>query len=72
MNIMAFVLIMIVDGEPIESNQFVFKSVYRCNQFARALETGETSYRFSYVRSQTKITAYCIPKIVSPNTIFRD
>jgi len=70
--VMAFLLIMIVDGEPIESNQFVFKSVYRCNQFARALETGETSYRFSYVRAQTKITAYCVPKMVSPNTTFRD
>ena len=43
--VMAFLLIMIVDGELLENKQFVFKSVYRCNQFARALETGETSYR---------------------------
>ena len=70
--VMAFLLIMIVDGEPIESNQFIFRNVHRCNYFARALETGETSYKFSYVGSQTKITAYCIPKMVSPNTIFRD
>jgi len=70
--VMAFLLIMIVDGELLENKQFVFKSVYRCNQFARALETGETSYRFSYVRSQTRITAYCVPKMVSPNTTFRD
>jgi hypothetical protein len=70
--VMAFLLIMIVDGEMIESNQFVFQSVYRCNQFARALETGETSFRYTFVRSQTKITAYCVPKMVPANTTFRD
>ena len=42
--VMAFLLIMIVDGEPIESNQFIFRIVHRCNYFARALESGEVSY----------------------------
>ena len=70
--VMAFLLIMIVDGEPIESNQFIFRNVHRCNYFARALERGEVSYRYSFVGRQTKITAYCIPKMVSPNTTCRD
>ena len=70
--VMAFLLIMIVDGEPIQSNQFIFRNVHRCNYFARALESGEISYRYSFVRGQTLITAYCIPKMVSANTTFRD
>ena len=47
--VMAFLLIMIVDGEQIKSNQFIFKNVHRCNYFARALERGEVSYRYSFV-----------------------
>ena len=70
--VMAFLLIMIVDGENIESNQFIFRNVHRCNYFARALERGEVSYRYSFVGRQTLITAYCVPKMVSPNTTFRD
>ena len=70
--VMAFLLIMIVDGEVLESNQFVFRNVHRCNYFARALERGEVSYRYSFVGRQTLITAYCIPKMVSANTVFRD
>ena len=70
--VMAFLLIMIVDGEPIQSNQFIFRNVHWCNYFARALDSGEISYRYSFVRGQTLITAYCIPKMVSPNTTFRD
>ena len=70
--VMAFMLIMIVDGEPIKPNQFVFRNVHRCNYFARALERGEISYRYSIVRRQTLITAYCVPKMVSANTTFQD
>jgi len=70
--VMAFLLVMIVSGEMIESPRFVFKNIHRCNYFARALETGETSYRFSVVRGQTRITAYCVPKMVSANTQFQD
>ena len=70
--VMAFLLIMIVDGEPIQSNQFIFRNVHRCNYFARALESGEISYRYSFVRGQTLITAYCVPKMVSANTTFQD
>ena len=29
--VMAFLLIMIVDGEPIESNQFIFRNVHLIN-----------------------------------------
>ena len=70
--VMAFLLIMIVVGAPIDSNQFIFRNGHRSNYFARALESGEVSYRYSFVRRQTKITAYCIPKMVSANTTFRD
>ena len=62
--VMAFMLIVIVDGEKIENRAWKFKSIYACNKFARAIESGELSYSFRMARFQNKITAYCIPKQV--------
>jgi len=61
---MAFMLIVIVDGEKIENPAWKFKSIYSCNRFARAIESGDLAYSFRMARFQNKITAYCIPKQV--------
>ena len=65
--VMAFVLIVIVDGEKIENPAWKFKSIYACNRFAKAIEEERVAFRFVPARSQTKITAYCIPKLGSIN-----
>ena len=65
--VMAFVLIVIVDGERIENPAWKFKSIYACNKFARAIETGDLAYSFRMASYQTKITAYCVPKQISVN-----
>jgi hypothetical protein len=57
-------LIVIVDGEKIENPAWKFKSIYSCNRFARAIESGDLAYSFRMARFQNKITAYCIPKQV--------
>jgi len=65
--VMAFMLIVIVDGEKIENPAWKFKSIYACNRFARAIESGDLAYSFRMARYQNKITAYCVPKQISVN-----
>ena len=58
--IMAFLLIVIVDGEPL-SEEFYFRDVTRCNQFAYFVESGAVKIG-NKQRNQKNISAYCIPK----------
>ncbi len=66
--IMAFLLVVIVEGEPI-ADQFYFRNIQRCNQFAQWVETGKVNLvKDRAVQRQTNISAYCIPKRVNANT----
>ena len=69
---MAFLLVVVVNNEVISDDKMLFKNIYRCNLFAKAIEQGKTSgyNRPSY--RQQNITAYCIPKRVSENEVFYD
>lgn len=72
--IMAFLLVMIVDGERLQTGDFHFRNAYICNRFAYLLETGAISPvdKRRVYSAQQNITAYCIPVKVSPNTTFYD
>lgn len=65
---MAFLLVVMVDGELVSTNDMLFEDVYRCNQFAKAIERGESGPdKQSYIW-QKDISAYCLPKMVRENT----
>jgi len=72
MLVLAFVLVVIVDKNVVSDNKMLFKSIYRCNIFSRAIEQGKTNAYDRPSYSQQNITAYCIPKRVSENEVFYD
>jgi hypothetical protein len=66
--IMAFLLVVIVNGEPLEnSGNWFFKSVLTCNRAANYIESGATSPKGG-TGTQKGISAYCVPKSVPRNT----
>tara|TARA_R110000765_G_scaffold361468_1_gene451658 strand:+ start:197 stop:406 length:210 start_codon:yes stop_codon:yes gene_type:complete len=64
--IMAFLLIVIVDGEPLKE-EFFFRDITRCNQFAYFVESGAVKIG-NKQRNQNNISAYCIPKKIRSGT----
>ena len=69
---MAFLLVVVVNNEVISDDKMLFKNIYRCNLFAKAIEQGKTSAYDRPSYPQQNITAYCIPKRVSENEVFYD
>lgn len=61
MTLMAFVLMVIIDGEEVKTKNMHFRDINRCRYFADRLEDNEA-----------KVTAYCKPVMVPQTTIFRD
>jgi|TARA_R110000868_G_scaffold107951_14_gene295040 hypothetical protein len=66
--LIAFLLIVVVDGEIVTTEEMLFQSIYRCNNFANAVERGETSSDRQPYKWQENISAYCVPKMVSKDT----
>lgn len=64
--IMAFLLVVIIDGEPLKE-EFYFRNVTRCNEFAYFVESGAVTIG-KQRRYQNNISAYCIPKKIGRNT----
>jgi hypothetical protein len=64
--IMAFMLLVMVNGEMRDTEMMYFKNINRCNFFANAIETGYKNDK------QYKITAWCEPKMVPEATKFWD
>jgi len=70
--IMAFLLVMIVDGVQVPGD-YHFRSVFRCNQFAVWLENGSIKpVDKRRLSTQKNISAYCVPVKVRPNITFYD
>ena len=69
---MAFLLVVVVAGEQVSDDDMLFKSIYRCNVFAAAVEHGETSSDRQPYQWQENISAYCLPKMVSAATELYD
>ena len=66
--LMAFLLVVIVDGAVVTTDDMLFEDVYRCNQFARAIERGESGPDKQAYIWQENISAYCLPKMVIKDT----
>jgi len=64
--IMAFLLVVIIDGEPLKE-EFYFRDVTRCNEFAYFVESGAVTIG-KQRRYQRNISAYCIPKKIRATT----
>jgi hypothetical protein len=71
--IMAFLLVMIVDGTQVPGD-FHFRNVHRCSQFAQWLEDGSIKpVQKRRINGQANISAYCIPvKVSLKRTTFYD
>tara|TARA_R110001592_G_scaffold246357_1_gene508090 strand:- start:3356 stop:3571 length:216 start_codon:yes stop_codon:yes gene_type:complete len=67
--IMAFLLVVVVDGATVTTEEMLFKDIYRCNRFANAIERGESASGRHPYKWQENISAYCIPKMVSEDTV---
>ena len=66
--IMAFLLVVMVDGELVSTNDMLFENVYRCNQFAKAIERGELGPDKQQYVWQENISSYCLPQTVREGT----
>ncbi len=63
--IIAFLLIVIVEGENISDDRMLFRNIERCIYFAQALERSDYRRRTDYNKN---VDAYCIPKMVPRGT----
>jgi hypothetical protein len=65
---MAFLLVVVVNGEIVSDDRMLFKNVYRCNEFALAIEEGRMGPRNRRYSRNKNVTAYCIPRMINENT----
>ena len=66
---MAFLLVVIVSGEVVSADNMLFSNIYRCNEFALAIEEGRMGPRNKRYTRNKNLTAYCIPRMVNQNTL---
>jgi len=66
--IIAFLLVVIVNGEVVSDDRMLFRSIYRCNEFALAIEEGRAGPRNKRYKRNQGVTAYCIPNLVNEGT----
>lgn len=70
--ILSFLLVVLVDNEPVSTDNMLFRDIVRCNYFATAIEMRQTTtnkYRNYY---KNNITAYCIPTMSSSKDKYYD
>lgn len=67
--VLAFLLVVMVDGVLSSTPDMLFQSVYECNKYASAIETGEVGPDKRTYKWQENIVAYCVPKMVDNNTL---
>ena len=67
--LMAFLLIVIVHGEPEPTAGMYFRDIDRCNFFANKIERGHYT---PGVLGQYRVSAYCTPRMIPKETIFWD
>ena len=66
---MAFLLVVIVNGEVVSDDRMLFRNVYRCNEFALAIEEGRMGPRNRRYKKNQDVTAYCVPRMINENTL---
>ena len=70
--LMAFLLIVLVDGEPENTAGMLFRDINRCNYFSDRIERGIFVEGQRFRNSQVNVTAYCKPRMVPEVTVFWD
>jgi len=68
---MAFLLVVIIDGDKEPTANMYFRNINRCNYFSDRIERGRYSNR-RYRGTQALVTAYCTPRMVPEGTRFWD
>ena len=70
--LMAFLLIVLVDGEPENTAGMLFRDINRCNYFSDRIERGIfVAVSYTHLTLPT-VTAYCTPRMVPEGTVFWD
>ena len=70
--LMAFLLIVLVDGEPENTAGMLFRDINRCNYFSDRVERGIFVEGQRFRNSQVNVTSYCTPRMVPEETKFWD
>lgn len=71
--ILGFLLVVIIEGTPVVTEDMYFNDINRCNYFAYKVQTGSfKDDKYPYLYTQNIITAYCLPKMVEEDTKFWD
>ena len=70
--LMAFLLIVLVDGEPENTAGMLFRDINRCNYFSDRIERGIFVEGQRFRNSQVNVTAYCTTRMVPEETKFWD
>ena len=63
MKLMAFMLVVIINGNTLDNDGLYFRNAYRCNTFAHAVEHGNVN-QYDRRDRQHNISAYCVPVTV--------
>ena len=66
--VLAFLLVVMINGVLSSTPDMLFQSVYECNKYASAIETGEVGPNKRTYKWQENISAYCVPKMVNNDT----
>ena len=70
--LMAFLLIVLIDGDPENTAGMLFRDINRCNYFSDRIERGIFVEGQRFRNSQVNVTAYCTPRMVPEGTVFWD
>ena len=66
---MVFLLVVVVNGEIVSDDRMLFSNIYRCNEFSVAIEEGRVGPRNKRYKTNKNVTAYCVPKMVTKETL---
>jgi len=69
--VLAFLLVVMVDGALHDSNGDIYwDSIVTCGEYASYIErTAPTTWETQRLQKQTKIQAWCVPKLVNPKEV---
>jgi len=70
--VMAFLLMIMFEGQEHNTQNMYFRDINRCNYFAEQIEKGNRLQSGGYIYRTDKIDAYCLPMMVPKSTEFWD
>ena len=70
--VMAFLLMIMFEGQEYNTQNMYFRDINRCNYFAEQIEKGNRLQSGGYIYRTDKIDAYCLPMMVHKSMEFWD